>query len=187
MPGLKFELPDLACRPEAAIFPLIGEVELAELVADIRARGLLSPIVLHHDGTILDGRNRYAAMRAIGQEPRYQTWRGPGTELEYVISQNLRRRHLNESQRAMVASRIANMRRGGDRRSDQAANLPVGSVSQSKAAALMNVSERSVRDGSAVIERGDPKIVSLADRGKVSVAAAAEVARMAPEAQAGQI
>jgi hypothetical protein len=41
---------------------------------------------------------------------------------------------MNESQRAMVAAKIANMRHGGDRRSNQAANLPLENVSQPEAA-----------------------------------------------------
>jgi hypothetical protein len=56
---------------------------------------------------------------------------------------NLKRRHLNESQRAMIAAKLANMPHGGDRKSDQAANLPL--VSQSAAAEMLNVSDRSIR------------------------------------------
>jgi hypothetical protein len=43
----------------------------------------------------------------------------------------------------MVAAKLANMPHGGDRKSDQAANLPL--VSQSTAAELLNVSDRSIR------------------------------------------
>lgn len=44
--------------------------------------------------------------------------------------------------RAMVGAKLANMPHGGDRKSDQAANLPL--VSQSAAADLLNVSDRSI-------------------------------------------
>lgn len=43
----------------------------------------------------------------------------------------------------MVAARLAKMEHGGDRRSDQPANLPLGPT-QAEAAQLLNVSERSV-------------------------------------------
>jgi hypothetical protein len=44
-------------------------------------------------------------------------------ETRFIISANLRRRHLNESRRAMVAARLANLPHGV--REDRAANLPV--------------------------------------------------------------
>lgn len=44
----------------------------------------------------------------------------------------------------MVAAKLANMARGGDRKSDQTANLHVDSVRQSDAAKLLNVSTRTV-------------------------------------------
>jgi hypothetical protein len=51
----------------------------------------------------------------------------------------------HESQRALIAASLANMTHGGDRRSDQAANLPVGKISQPEAAKMLNVSERLIR------------------------------------------
>ena len=64
--------------------------------------------------------------------------------LAFVIAKNLKRRHLTESQRAMVAAKLAKLPHGGDRRSDQAANLPLGPT-QGQAATMLNVSERTVR------------------------------------------
>jgi hypothetical protein len=61
--------------------------------------------------------------------------------LAFVISHNLHRRHLSESQRAMIAKRVANMPRG--RPSENTAIAAI-SVSQDEAASLLNVSERSV-------------------------------------------
>ncbi|MGJ0504109.1 MAG: hypothetical protein ACR65X_10295 [Methylocystis sp.] len=67
-------------------------------------------------------------------------------------------RQLDESQRVMVAARLANIRHGGDRKSDQAANLPleapIQQLSQAQAAQLTNVGERSVRSARKVIESG---------------------------------
>ncbi len=76
---------------------------------------------------------------------------------------NLHRRHLSESQRAVVAAKIANVTHGGDRRSEQAANLPV--VTQAGAAELLNVSERGVRNAKHVLDRGAPELVVAVERG----------------------
>mgnify|MGYP001052839394 CR=1 FL=1 len=94
----------------ANIFPMITGADFAALRDDIKANGLLEPIILCN-GKILDGRNRYAACLDVGIEPAYQDYYGEQTPLDYVISKNLHRRHLNETQRAVVASKIANMER----------------------------------------------------------------------------
>ena len=62
---------------------------------------------------------------------------------DLVLSLNLHRRHLSESQRAMVAANIATLGQGGDRKSDQTANLRF-EITQPQAAEKLNVSRRSV-------------------------------------------
>lgn len=47
-------------HPIANLFPLMTGDEYLALVEDIRANGLLEPVVLY-EGKILDGRNRYNA------------------------------------------------------------------------------------------------------------------------------
>ena len=111
-------------HPAAAIFPLLVGADFDALVADIRENGLIEAIWLDRDGRILEGRNRIRACEAAGVEPRFRPYEGDDP-LGFVISLNLVRRHLDESQKAMAAARVANMNHGGDRRSDQAANLPL--------------------------------------------------------------
>ena len=45
----------------------------------------------------------------IGKERRQ--WDGAGTPEAFVVSMNLHRRHLNESQGAMIAGRLATAKR----------------------------------------------------------------------------
>jgi hypothetical protein len=41
-----------------------------KLVRDIRARGLIHPVVAHH-GVVLDGRNRLRACKELGMTPKF--------------------------------------------------------------------------------------------------------------------
>jgi ParB family chromosome partitioning protein len=90
------------------IFPMLADDSLKELAADIKANGLQEPILTYH-GQILDGRNRLRACQLAGVEPAFQKASVATDEeaLALVMSLNLHRRHLNESQRAMVGARVA--------------------------------------------------------------------------------
>ena len=96
----------LKYHPLADIFPLIEGSDFAALVEDIRANGLQEAIWLHPDGRILDGRNRYRACLEAKVDPRFRTWDGKGSLVSFVVSLNLRRRHLNESQKGILALKI---------------------------------------------------------------------------------
>jgi len=175
-------------HPAASIFPLMSEQEYAGLLEDIRANGLREPIIVDSKTkTILDGRNRYRACRESETVPEFE-WYDGDDPTGYVVSLNLHRRHLSESQRAMIANRIANAGHGGDRRSDQAAKLPL--VTQERASALLNVSPRLVRAARVVEQHGTPELIAAVDAGKVAVSAAVrelqrnETAKLAREAAA---
>jgi DNA invertase Pin-like site-specific DNA recombinase len=73
---------------------------------------------------------------------------------------------LNEAQRASVAAKLANIKAGGDRRSDQTANLQFDSVSRAQAAEMLNVSERSVTTAKKVHESAIPEIIEKVDTRK---------------------
>ena len=178
----------LSFHPYADLFPLIEGSEFAELVADIKANDLRERIVVL-DGAILDGRNRYRAALAAGLIDDDD---GPdrakyfvrfvssvdGDPLAYVISKNLKRRHLNESQRAMVAARLANL---GEGRPSETAQI--SAVSQPDAARTLNVSRGSVQHAKVVQEKGTPELQRSVDQGRLAVSAAAQAAKLDPEKQ----
>ena len=86
----------------ANIFPLMSDAEIQDLASDIRANGLIESIWTYQ-GKIVDGRNRYTACQIAGEEPRYQEWKGDDSELvAFVLALNLKRRHLDASQRAVI-------------------------------------------------------------------------------------
>ena len=169
---------ELEFHPVANIFPLMEGEEFDALVADIKWQGLLEPIVLHPDGSILDGRNRYRACMAAGIHPETDRWRGTGSPVDYVISLNLHRRHLNESQRAMVVTRVATMEKGRPE-----LNAQICAPSQQDAADMMNVSRRLVQSARKVVDNGVQSLIKLVDAGNMPVSAAVKVAGYSGEDQ----
>lgn len=79
--------------------------ELQELCADIKERGLQQPIVIWRDGTVLDGRNRLVACYRTSQEVLLEKYEGDDP-VQFSLSANLHRRHLNQGQKAMVALKV---------------------------------------------------------------------------------
>ena len=91
----------LTLHPACKLFPALNDAKLKELADDIKANGLQNPIVLIGN-QILDGRNRYWACKRAKVEPQFIEFDGHDP-IQWVISQNLIRRHLTSSQKAVVA------------------------------------------------------------------------------------
>ena len=153
--------------------------ELEDLRDDIKSQGLKEPIWTFQ-GSILDGRNRVRACEAAGIPIPTDMIRDfdpavDGDPLAWVISKNLKRRHLNESQRAFVGSKIANMRRGERTDLEPSANLP--KVDQPTAAAMFRVSERSVRSAVVLRNQGEPELQHAVEQGHLAVSLAEKPSR----------
>lgn len=158
-------------HPYSEIFPLIEGAEFDALVADIKAHGLREKIWMF-EGKILDGRNRFLACQKAKVRPLTRKFTGKDAKA-FVISANIHRRHLSESQRAMAAAKLTGLPHGGDRRSDQAANLPV--ETQASAAEKLKVSERSVRSAKQVLDKGSKALRDAVEAGEVPISKAAAV------------
>ncbi|KAB2730714.1 hypothetical protein [Brucella intermedia] len=157
-------------HPLADIFPMIAEADLKVLAADIAANGQVEPILLL-EGKVLDGRNRQAACGLAGVDPVYAEFTG-ADPLSFVLSKNLHRRHLTESQRAMAAAMVVDWERGINQATARDANLPVW-----KAAQKFNVSHGLVGMAKRVKRDGIPELISAVKNGKVRVHRASHVAR----------
>ena len=164
-------------HPAAELFPMLAPDELEALAADIGLNGLREPIVLDTDGRILDGRNRARACDMASVTPAYRVYEG-SDPVAFVISANLRRRHLSAEQRAIVAAELATMQQGA--RTDLA---PIGAMSQAEAANLLNVSRRSVQRARKVLDHAEPEVVEAVKRGELAVSRAATIAKEEPETQ----
>jgi hypothetical protein len=97
-------------------------------------------------------------------------------------SKNLHRRHLNESQRAMVAAKIVTLKRGGDRRSENF-KQPIGGLIQENAATILNVGTTSTQRAARVRDKGIKELQQAVESGDVSLWAADEIARQPQEEQ----
>lgn len=162
------------------LFPKMSDEDIAALTADIAAHGQHQPIVLH-EGKIIDGRHRHQACVKAGVPPKFTDYTGDDP-IAYVISLNLQRRHLDESQRAMVAAKVAAMKQGA--RTDLA---PIGAMSDAGAARLLNVGERSVERAKAVRRNAVPEVVAAVEQGAVAVSAALEFSKQSKEEQRNKV
>ena len=165
-----------AFHPLADMFDLLEGQELLDLANDIKERGLHHPILLHPDGSILDGRNRYRACELVGVEARFETWDGKGSALALVISLNLMRRHLSTSQRALMAGkqkeafhqeRLKNQGKRTDL--NVPVEIPGGGDARDDAGRAFRVSGTLVDAGEKVVKEGAPELVRAVETGAVSV------------------
>jgi hypothetical protein len=154
----------LIAHPAAALFPMLEERELAELAGDIRANGLVSPIVVK-DGQILDGRNRLRACM--------------GSITSWIFSVNLHRRHLTISQRAMLAARSIEVFATEARdRMEKGETVPEAEKGRSreKAADHAHVGHGTVHLAQTVLDKAVPELVAKVEAGDVPVKTAAQIA-----------
>lgn len=174
-------------HPAADLFPMMGSDELAELARDIAENGQLEPIVIDDQGVVIDGRNRLKACTIAGKKPLTWLWDGSpgGSVLAFIVSKNVKRRHLDPSQRAMVAAdllpmfegeararRLAGLEHGRNR--PREGKPPAGghrATAAKDAAKAVHVGERSVERAKAVSERS-PELAEKVRAGEVSLKAA---------------
>jgi len=156
-------------HPLANIFPLIEGQAYQDLMADILNYGVREPIWLY-EGKILDGRNRYRAATAMRVEFETSEYTGDNP-VAFVVSLNLHRRHLNESQRSMVGAKLANIKDGefAGNQHVASANLPTPHISQSDAAEMLNVSTRMVTAATKVLAEAPEEVSHAVEAGTVSI------------------
>jgi hypothetical protein len=162
-------------HPFADLFPLIEGEDYNKLKEDVNINGLLEPIVIH-DNKIIDGRNRYRCTIDLGIKPIFKQYEGKEESLlSFILSLNLHRRHLSEGQRSIIAAKLANLDPG---RPATSLTVSTDTVSQSDAAAALDVSRVSVNRANRVLNRGSDGLVDLVESGRLGVLPASEVATL---------
>lgn len=89
-------------HPAAELFPMMDAEALQALADDIREHGQREPVILYH-GEVLDGRNRLRACELAGVEPLTCVRDDVGDPIDFVLSLNKHRRHLEPAQLATLS------------------------------------------------------------------------------------
>jgi ParB-like chromosome segregation protein Spo0J len=157
-------------HPAAELFPMMTDIEFKGLKADIEKHGQRDDIMIWR-GQLVDGRNRLRACNELGIEPSLCEMSEELDPVDWVLSHNLHRRHLDTAQRAMVAERLATLRHGeagNGRKIDSSIELST----QAKAAEKLNVSVSSVKKARKVRAKAAPEVVAAVEAGTMSLNAA---------------
>ncbi len=178
-------------HPACAAFPPMSVDELNGLVDDIKANGQRKPVTVR-EGVLVDGRHRIKACFGAGVDVRVVDYDGGPDVAKWVFSENLHRRSLDKSQRAMMAGRwvkhfaVEAKRRQGS--AQACADAGGGKKASEEAAGVIGgVSPRSVDSAKVVLEHGTPELVAAVDSGAISVSLAADVAKLDPGKQSAAL
>ena len=170
-------IPKYEMHPLTEVFPPMDPDQFDDLKASIATNGQRNPITIWHN-QIIDGRHRYLACTEMDIEPIFQFLEDDADPLVYVVELNGLRRHMNTSQRAMVAAQLSMKPKPG--RNSGPNNETVVSITQASNA--FAVSERMVYDARKVIEYGDEELIrrckmpsSVPQRERLAVSNAAEI------------
>ena len=176
----------LRVHPAAEVFPLLDGEAFKHLCEDIKETGLREPIwrIWQDSGLgnntresyVLDGRNRLRACEVTRVKPQFRDYDGDDP-VAFVLSLNLHRQHLDESQRAMVAAKISNLSVGRPK------IAAMGTISKGDAADQLNVSPHSVTRARGVLARGTPELVAAVESGDAAVRSAYELSSLPEDEQ----
>lgn len=166
-------------HPICLLLPDMTADEFASLKDDIAQHGLIRPVLLY-EGKILDGRHRARACDELGVNADYTTWAGDDP-VTFVLSENLHRRHLSISQRAMIAARAIDRHKecaevrmkAGKTPASFDATPPQTGKAAATAAAAAGVSTASVERACQIVRDGTPEDVLEVAAGLATVSSKA--------------
>jgi hypothetical protein len=171
-------------HPACAIWPRPSDEDVLALAEDIRVNGLIDPVWLMPDGSIIDGKTRYEACQLAGIEPHFKTYEGNDPEV-FTISCNKYRRHMSKPELANIVEELATLSQGGDRRSANF-KLDVSSLKSSdktmeKLAKRAGIGHDSVLALRTIKEKGTANVKEAVRLGKVGMINAALYAKYTPQ------
>jgi hypothetical protein len=163
-------------HPIADVWPMMAEDKLHELADDIRKNGQLVPVWLY-EGKILDGRNRWAACKIAGIEPKTKEYTGD-EPTAFAVAMNDRRRHMNKGALAAVAAELEPHFAADAKRRQIRKPKPESVVekvpqqtprkAREEAAASVGVNDRYVSDAKKVKQEA-PEVFERLKAGKITL------------------
>jgi hypothetical protein len=163
-------------HPIADVWPMMAEDKLRELADDIRKNGQLVPVWLY-EGKILDGRNRWAACKIAGIEPKTKEYTGD-EPTAFAVAMNDRRRHMNKGALAAVAAELEPHFAADAKRRQIRKPKPESVVekvpqqtsrkAREEAAASVGVNDRYVSDAKKVKQEA-PEVFERLKAGKITL------------------
>jgi N6-adenosine-specific RNA methylase IME4 len=166
----------LPAHVATSLFPKMSHDEFKALKEDIAEHGLRQPILVWRN-QVVDGLQRLRACKELGIAPQYASVQNSEeTITEFIVSMNLKRRHLDESQRAMIASSLAKLGKGKKLNTAHA-------VTQAQASAMLNVSIDSIQRARSVETNGIPLLVQAVQAGSLDVTNASAISTLDAETQ----
>lgn len=171
----------------SSAFPDLEEPAFYELQEDIKANGLRNPITLY-DNKVIDGWHRLRACMNLGLEPVLTEL--DGDPVDFVIGQNIHRRHLTASQRAMALATCNAWRGIGSNQHDKLSYQYDTSLSIRELADKAKVSKVTAQRAKQVSQKGTEDIKEKVKKGAMTLAQAVQVVdgdkpRKAPKPPAG--
>lgn len=162
-------------HPICLLLPDMDADQFASLKDDIEKHGLIRPILLF-EGKILDGRHRARACDELGVDAQFENWSGDDP-VSFVLSENLYRRHLSASQRALIAAQamdhhkaLADARmKAGKTLASNDARPPLRGKAAGTAAAAAGVSQALVERALRIVKDGTPDDVLEVGTGEATV------------------
>lgn len=159
--------------------------DLKGLALSINEGELLQPIGITPDHELVFGERRLRACRdIIGRETIPARIVDVHSMLLGQIDENVLRKDFTFTERIAIVDSLRSFQHGGDRRSDQARNSSLGSLSLANACKFVGLSEDTYRRAKFVTDNGVPELAEAMDSGILSIHAAETLAKRAsPEEQ----
>lgn len=167
-------------HPLASMFPLLDGGEFDAFVDSVRQRGLKKKIIIDTEGRIADGRNRLRACLKLGIAPQFVQLTEKDDVVSVILDENIHRRNLDTSQRAMYAAKLTSNMVGRPKKGAEA-------VSIMDAAKKFDVSRSAVVNARAIQADGITELQESVFSGEVKVTPAAAIAALPVEQQAAAV
>lgn len=152
--------------------------DLAGLAQSISEGELLQPIGITPDHELVFGERRLRAYRdVLDREMIPARIVDVPSVLLGQIDENVLRKDFTLTEQIAIVDSLGPFKHGGDRRSDQARNSDLGSLTLADACKLVGISEDTYRRTKFVTEHGVPELAAAMDDKKLSVHAAETLAQ----------